>query len=103
MPKMTSRRPHLGSGGRNRVWDAQNFIRSLDVFDKEVPAFNLRGEQQMKTIVGGCMTLLIFIITFSYAIQGMINLLQKKDPLITESLKESYYDAKLGLGGINFN
>ena len=28
---------------RRKAWDAQNYIRSLDSFGKEVPAFNIQG------------------------------------------------------------
>ena len=68
---------------RNRAWDANNYIRSLDYFAKEVPAFNIHGQSKLQTLVGGFMTLLIIILTFSYAASKMIDLSQKKDPKIT--------------------
>ena len=66
-----------------RAWDAKNYIRGLDSFAKEVPAFNIHGQSQVQTLVGGCLTVLIMILTFSYATSKMIDLSQKKDPFIT--------------------
>ena len=95
MPRMTNRRVQ-GNNSRvdtednqrsctrkRQAWDAKNYIRSLDSFGKEVPAFNINGQSQVQTLVGGCLTLLIMIITFSYATSKMIDLSQKKDPFIT--------------------
>ena len=44
MPKMTNRRAQSSyskKGRTDRVWDARNYIRNLDAFAKEVPAFNI--------------------------------------------------------------
>ena len=90
MPRMTNRHAQgssseitTGCGGKRRAWDAQNYIRSLDSFAKEVPAFNIKGQSQVQSLVGGCLTLLIIIVTFSYATSKMIDLAQKKDPFVT--------------------
>ena len=113
--KITAKDIQGGSCARRRqAWDAQNYIRSLDSFAKEVPAFNIQGQSQVQTLVGGCFTLLIMIITFSYATSKMIDLSQKKDPFITQSVEKDFYDAskglnlnqanfRLALGAINYN
>ena len=72
-----------GYSGNRRAWDAQNYIRSLDSFAKEVPTFNIKGQSQVQSLVGGCLTLLIITLTFSYATSKMIDLAQKKDPFVT--------------------
>ena len=79
MPRMNNRRAKDSITRKNRAWDAQNYIRSLDSFAKEVPAFNIHGNSQVQTLFGGCLTLLIMIISFSYAAGKMIDLSQKKD------------------------
>ena len=43
MPRMTNRHAHGTNANKSRVWDAKNYIRSLDSFAKEVPAFNIKG------------------------------------------------------------
>ena len=43
------------------------------------------------------MTLLIMILTFSYAASKLIDLIQKKDPFITQSLEKNFYNANEGL------
>ena len=83
MPRMTNRHAYGTTASKSRVWDAKNYIRSLDSFAKEVPAFNIKGQPQVQTLIGGCLTLLIMIITFSYATSKMIDLSQNKDPFIT--------------------
>ena len=81
----------------NRAWHAQNYIRSMDSFAKDIPAFNINGQSQVQTLVGGCLTLLIFILTFSYATSKMIDLSQKKDPFITQSVVKDFYNPSKGL------
>ena len=51
----------------------------------------------MKSLVGGFVSLLIIIVTFSYATSKMIDLSQKKDPFITQSEEEGFYDAEFGI------
>ena len=110
MPRMTNRhvqgsnskiaakdRQGGGCASRRQAWDAKNYIRSLDSFAKEVPAFNIQGQSKVQTLVGGCFTLLIMIITFSYATGKMIDLSQKKDPLVTQSVEKDIYDPSKGL------
>ena len=82
---------------RRRAWDAKNYIRSLDSFAKKVPAFNIDGQSQVQSLVGGCLTLLIMVLTFSYAASKMIDLSQKKDPFITYSEEKDVYDSTKGL------
>ena len=43
------------------------------------------------------MTAIIFTITLSYASGKMIELVQRKDPFITESIETNFYDAENGL------
>ena len=50
MPRMINRRAqgsYSKKGRNNRAWDARNYIRSLDSFAKEVPAFNIQGQPQV--------------------------------------------------------
>ena len=44
--------------------------------------------------------MLIMIITFSYATSKMIDMSQKKDPFITQSVENDFYN---GLEGLNLN
>ena len=97
MPRMTKRHAIGSNEFKSRAWDAKNYIRSLDSFAKEVPAFNINGQSQVQTLVGGCLTLLIMIITFSYATSKMINLALKKDPFINLSEEQDFYDASKGI------
>ena len=57
-----------------RAWDARNYVRNLDIFAKDVPAFNINGQSEVKTLFGGILTCVIFVLTFSYATSAMIDL-----------------------------
>ena len=57
-----------------RKWDARNFVRNQDSFAESVPAFNINGKSEVKTLYGGILTCVIYIFTFSYATRGMIDL-----------------------------
>ena len=41
--------------------------------------------------------MLIMILTFSYATGKMIDLYEKKDPFITQSVEQDFYDSSKGL------
>ena len=57
-----------------RAWDARNYVRGLDIFAKDVPAFNINGQSEVKTLLGGILTCVIYVLTLSYATSGMIDL-----------------------------
>ena len=97
MPRKTKRHAYGRNVFKSRAWDATNYIRSLDSFAKEVPAFNINGQSHVQTLVGGFLTSLIIIITFSYATSKMIDLAQKKDPFVTLSEEKDFYDASKGI------
>ena len=80
-----------------RAWDARNYVRNLDIFGKDVPAFNINGEAEVKTLLGGILTCIVFVLTFSYATSTMIDLTMKKDVVITQSVESDFYSASNGL------
>ena len=43
------------------------FLKNIDIFGKETPQLNVRGHNKIKTHFGGCMTLIILMITFLFA------------------------------------
>ena len=38
------------------------------MFGKPIPAFNIKGENSIKSLAGGCMTITIMMLVFAYAI-----------------------------------
>ena len=59
-----------------------DFLRNIDNFGEAVPSFNIGGRAEIKTISGGIVTLIIFLVTFSFGVMKMQHLLEKKNPVI---------------------
>ena len=66
----------------------------MDSFGKEVPSFNLRGQEKVNTIVGGSVSILVLIIIFLYANLKLTQLITGANPVISEQLVEDYYSPK---------
>ena len=47
-------------------WHMTNFFRRLDKFGEPLPAFNIKGEEEVKTVVGGILTFFSIILTLMY-------------------------------------
>ena len=43
-----------------------NLLRRIDRYGIDIPAFNIKGKEQVKTVFGGVMTLAIVIFTIGY-------------------------------------
>ena len=57
-----------------RSWHVINVMRSQDEFAKDVPSFNVKGKDKVKTVFGGFISLVIFTLALSYAIGGWLDL-----------------------------
>ena len=66
----------------------------MDSFGKEVPSFNLRGQEKVNTIVGGFVSILILIIIFLYANLKLTQLITGANPVISQQIVEDYYGPK---------
>ena len=58
-------------------------LRRLDFLNTNVPTFNLGGEYSIRTISGGCMSILITCATIWFALAKLQHLLIRKSPVIT--------------------
>ena len=72
-------------------WNVHNFIRSFDGFGQVIPSFNIKGENDVKTGLGGLLTAIISTITLAYAIQQIFALKEGSDPTINGNVIKSYY------------
>ena len=82
---------------RNSQWHVFSFLRGLDNFGKSVPAFNIKGESSVNTVIGGFLTFAIMTLTLGYGAAGMIDLINKEDPIINENVLKDYYTIESGL------
>ena len=55
----------------------------MDVYGQELPSLNLKGESTVTTISGGIITLLIMVLTITYASLKLVVLINKEDPKIS--------------------
>lgn len=62
------RKGDQASGFRKKKpnWHISNKLQGIDLFSREVPAFNLRGETHINTTVGGLVSVLILVTTLLY-------------------------------------
>lgn len=79
-------------------------LKEVDAFSKEVPAFNIRGDSAVNTMIGGTCSILVFAITIMYACLKTIHLVYKANPLINEVPNPGYFSNKdaLNLNDLDF-
>ena len=63
-----------------------NFIRDMDLFGKPVPTFNLRGEPEVKSAVGGFFTFTTILLVLYYASSTIIDLYERNNPIINTNI-----------------
>ena len=67
MPRIKSKGAKRSSHGRTGPsWSIVNKIIGLDLFGKEVPKFNLKGETHVNTSVGGLISVAIMVLALVY-------------------------------------
>ena len=88
------------AGNKGQSWRIDRVLTGLDRFGQNIPAFNLNGETNVKTIAGGFFTLVIFLLTLSYAALKLVELLVGRNPTINDSNIDGFFDKSTTL---NFN
>ena len=63
-------------------WYILNILRHLDRFGEPVPAFNIKGINQVKTAFGGIMTTMIMLFTLGYFNNKLNTALKKENPIL---------------------
>ena len=58
-------------------------LQVFDLFGERVPSFNLGGESEIKTAIGGFVSLLVSSVTIIFASLKWQHLLEYKSPSIT--------------------
>ena len=56
-------------------WHIKTVFENLDFFAEAVPSFNLTGQGQVGTFLGGLISFVILIITLAYANLNLIELI----------------------------
>ena len=66
-------------------WSVTNFLRDCDLFGQPIPAFNIKGKDQVKTAIGGILSAIIITVTLGYTIMKIPDLILKSNPIINEN------------------
>ena len=78
------------------------FIKSLDMFSKPLPSFNISGKTSVPTSVGACSTISIVVLTLSFALLKMQHLINRKNPILVENTNPLEIDETYSLGNDEF-
>ena len=63
-------------------WHISSFLRSIDRYGQNIPAFNIKGVSVIKTSIGGIMTGIVSISTLIYFLAKLEVLIDRSDPII---------------------
>ena len=66
-------------------------MKQLDMFGAQLPALNIAGEGRVTTLFGGCMSLLIFYVTFLFASLKLSVMLERKQPSIVTNIDKTAF------------
>ena len=68
-------------------WRALTYLKERDNYGKDVPSFNISGETQVNTVLGGFLTIVVTVMTLGYALLKFVDVSQGKDPNIRQNLQ----------------
>ena len=57
-------------------------LLTADMFAKPIPTFNINGETEVRTHLGGCISLLVMYVTFIFATLKLEHLLSRHNPSV---------------------
>ena len=83
MPRLVSKKSSSSYGRSGPSWHISNIVKGFDNFAGEIPAFNLKGETKVKTMIGGISTLAIIVLVLAYASMKVIHLVERRNTQIT--------------------
>ena len=57
-------------------------LKTVDMFALDLPKFNLRGEESIKTNIGGCCSIIIIYVSLMYAAHKFNHLVTRHNPQV---------------------
>ena len=79
-----------------------NKFLDLDIFAVEVPSFTLEGRTQVRTATGAMCSILVFILTFAFALLKLEHMLIHKNPTIMTNEQQVESDEEYDLTSSDF-
>ena len=75
MPRVKIRSSSTKNGRKLPFWHVDNFLSKQDFFGKEVPSFNIKGNQVVNTVPGGLLSTMIMGVTLGFAATGIFEVI----------------------------
>ena len=73
-------------------WKLNTILKHFDIFGAQIPGFNLKGETQVLTKTGGCLSVLLILIWSTYAMLKFNQMMGRQNPFISETNEPNFYD-----------
>ena len=58
-------------------------VKKFDYFGAPIPSFNLRGETEVKTSAGACLSIIVSALTLAFSLIKFEHLASRKNPTVT--------------------
>ena len=58
-------------------------FRSMDAYGESLPSFNIKGKERVNTIVGGFLSIILYMIVFMYGVLKFTHMVAYENPNIT--------------------
>ena len=82
-------------------WHITSFLRSIDRFGQNIPAFNINGASVIRTTIGGILTGIVITLTLIYFIVKLEALIDGSDPIINQNTISDYYGSAESSNGLD--
>ena len=80
----------------------REIVKKFDIFGSKVPTFNIDGEDDVKTVTGGLLSLIIMMLTGIFGILKMQHLLERMHPEIHNNTVPLSFDDDYSLESDDF-
>ena len=64
-------------------FDLPLFVKELDFFGAPIQSFNLRGQTEIKTSTGACLSIIISVCILAFSLIKFERLVTRKNPTVT--------------------
>ena len=78
------------------------FVKNIDMFGAQVPTFNLRGREDVKTSAGALASMVIIVLTFLFGLLKLQYLVERKNPSIVANTRNLAFGERFNTGSDDF-
>ena len=82
------------SPGLSSTFTLQNTFDSIDLFNKELPTFNMKGKTHVSSYFGAFMSVLVSLIVIVYRLTKFNQLTSKQNPNVSAGLSKKQSPAR---------